>query len=116
MFSQRTRAGARPTTVSGGTARSGGRSPRLEERQLDARLGLFHGRPETFELRKGAKAIPDLADLRLVVFDVLVGLRRVPLARELCVLSVRAGRSQAGGLGGHLDAGRDRTYRRCRHL
>src|SRR3989442_14163367 len=114
MFSQRTRAGARPTTVSGGTARSGGRSPRLEERQLDARLGLFHGRPETFELRKGAKAIPDLADLRLVVFEVLVRLRRVPLARGRCVLAYRDVRPTGRGRAGYLVAGLAPTSRPAR--
>ena len=88
---------------------SGARSPRLKQHQLSTRFRLFRGRSETFELREGAKAVPDLPDLPLVVFDVLVGPRRVPLARQLRVLVDRDVRPTAGDVVGHLVAGLHRA-------
>src|SRR5438093_13486770 len=75
--------------VEGGAANFGGElRPPLEERELlAARILRFAGvGMEAGALREQSEALPDVADLRLVVLHVLVGVRGVPLRGEARVL------------------------------
>src|SRR2546425_11204350 len=67
---------------------------RSKERELG--LGLVDVRPEPVELRERSEALPDLPHLGLVILEVLVGARRIPLAGELRVLVDRHAGAAAG--------------------
>src|SRR5438128_5589289 len=87
---------------------------RSKERELG--LGLLDVRLEPVELGERAEALPDLTHLGLVVFDVLVGARRIPLAGELRVLVDRHAGAAAGNVVRDLVAGLEDAPRRGRQF
>src|SRR5712691_8068426 len=87
---------------------------RSEEGELG--LGLLDVRSEPVELGERAEALPDLTHLGLVVLDVLVGARRIPLAGELRVLVDRHADAAAGDIVRDLVAGLEDASRRGRQF
>src|SRR2546425_9824632 len=85
-------------------------------KQTELGLGLLDVRPEPVELGERAEALPDLTHLGLVVLDVLVGARRIPLAGELRVLVDRHAGAAAGNVVRDLVAGLEDASRRGRQF
>src|SRR3989475_12862377 len=81
-------------------------------KQTELGLGLVDVRPEPVELRERAEALPDLPHLGLVILEVLVGARRIPLAGELRVLVDRHAGAAAGHVVRDLVARLERASRR----
>src|SRR5256712_2140261 len=81
-------------------------------KQTELGLGLVDVRPEPVELRERAEALPDLPHLGLVILEVLVGPRRIPLSGRLCVPVNRHARAASGHVVPDLVARLERASRR----